>query len=131
MESPRLLETATTDLRGDIRHKGDHHQDRSEIEDRVRPAAGAAPWYCEAILLASVSPEAKSEMWMRQAADHLRDGDRLAEGPPEAEQHAATMPGAAYGSMTPRIASQRVEPSAALRPSDPAGREKSSGRSPR
>ena len=46
----------------------------------------AAPWYCAAMRLASVSPVAKSEsVDAVDAADHLRDRDRLAERAAEAE----------------------------------------------
>ena len=47
-----------------------------------------APWYWAAIRLARVSPGWKSDRRMPgEAADHLRDGDRLADRAPHPEQH--------------------------------------------
>ena len=77
-----------------------HDQLGEQVRRRARSRAGSrrgrratrsacfetAPWYWPAIRLASVSPVLKSDHWIVQpGADHLRDGDRLADRAAEAE----------------------------------------------
>src|SRR5262245_52042814 len=85
---PRALEANDDELGDEVRHERDDHEDRSEVEDRggLLEARGADVFGGDlaAERVARLEPRRRDRVVV---PNRLIDGDRLAERPPEPEEH--------------------------------------------